>query len=566
VPAQVIQSPSGAITLRLPAIPSASVGTAAAHREGLNELQIQRVAYVLSGGGAKGSFEMGAIQRLYEQNMAPSIVAGTSVGAINAIKLAEGGTDACTALYSIWRSLRAPSDMWVNTPLMNEIESTIYDFSALTASTDNVPTPFMPLVEMQRLLDWMGLSGNAKRLKTLETAQSLFSLQPIRQTLEANIDLGRISRSGVSLRLATVELASGNLCYATEASELCCDGECQPVNLIDATMASASIPVFFEPVRIGGKYYVDGGVREVVPLLETMQAFEPETTFVILASPLPMPVHLGNSGGGGATTILDIGKRTLDILTYDVFFNDLLSVTGVANWEQNVGAFFESDLHFIAPMFEVHDTMDIDPYLIRYNMEYGWMVAADVLDAREARGASEAAWTKVLSERGPESVTADDTLTWQGSLDTRLSAAIAAGETGQYLSHGMSPFQRHRRLAELSADITWLRREDLRITRMLFDSPEALIYQYSKTGPSQSLLTGAGIGTLRQIKRGIRAAVLERIELGGDMPEWFETWHVEAAMDCMNCKEQLSARTLSQRGWIWEAFPRANLLAESPPD
>ena len=47
-------------------------------------------ALVLGGGGALGDFELGVLQYLYLYNIRPQIICGTSVGAINAAKLAEG--------------------------------------------------------------------------------------------------------------------------------------------------------------------------------------------------------------------------------------------------------------------------------------------------------------------------------------------------------------------------------------------------------------------------------------------------------------------------------------------
>jgi hypothetical protein len=51
------------------------------------------VGLVLGGGGARGNFQVGVVRYLYQRNFRPSVIAGTSVGAINAIKLAEGGGD-----------------------------------------------------------------------------------------------------------------------------------------------------------------------------------------------------------------------------------------------------------------------------------------------------------------------------------------------------------------------------------------------------------------------------------------------------------------------------------------
>jgi hypothetical protein len=66
------------------------------------------VAIVLSGGGSKGDFEVGVVRYLYDNVLPklnktqPDILCGTSVGAINAAKLAEGGRAALSQLEDIW--------------------------------------------------------------------------------------------------------------------------------------------------------------------------------------------------------------------------------------------------------------------------------------------------------------------------------------------------------------------------------------------------------------------------------------------------------------------------------
>ena len=92
-------------------------------------------AFVLGGGGARGDFQVGAVRYLYEHNIRPTILAGCSVGAINAIKLAEGEGDGndpnrgYRGLIAIWQRLRNNSDMWEEeTWLRNIPESKIVAF------------------------------------------------------------------------------------------------------------------------------------------------------------------------------------------------------------------------------------------------------------------------------------------------------------------------------------------------------------------------------------------------------------------------------------------------------
>ena len=83
--------------------------------DGYLEMQRQ-TAIVLSGGGSKGDFEVGALRFLYDAGIRPGIVTGSSVGAINALKLAEGrdyeGDHSQSQLERIWRNLRSERDMY----------------------------------------------------------------------------------------------------------------------------------------------------------------------------------------------------------------------------------------------------------------------------------------------------------------------------------------------------------------------------------------------------------------------------------------------------------------------
>src|SRR5437870_78174 len=83
-------------------------------------------ALVLSGGGAKGSFEVGAVQYLYSQGFSPDIIAGTSVGSVNAVKLAEGEdssnpTRGLSGLLKIWLDLKGEQDMYVEVDALQQL-------------------------------------------------------------------------------------------------------------------------------------------------------------------------------------------------------------------------------------------------------------------------------------------------------------------------------------------------------------------------------------------------------------------------------------------------------------
>lgn len=81
---------------------------------------------VLSGGGAKGAYEVGVIKALEELGFKPNIVAGTSIGSVNAALYIQGGY---RLLNRFWKSLKVedlvgeelPNEI-INDPNKNRIE------------------------------------------------------------------------------------------------------------------------------------------------------------------------------------------------------------------------------------------------------------------------------------------------------------------------------------------------------------------------------------------------------------------------------------------------------------
>src|SRR5947209_6399044 len=92
-----------------------------------------KVALVLSGGGSRGAFEVGAVNFLYDHfDVRPDVICGTSVGAINAAKLAEGATasekrTALSELTSLWLGMNDNADMWSTADWLTELGDTPVD-------------------------------------------------------------------------------------------------------------------------------------------------------------------------------------------------------------------------------------------------------------------------------------------------------------------------------------------------------------------------------------------------------------------------------------------------------
>lgn len=82
------------------------------------DLPFRRIALVLSGGGALGAYEVGVLKVLEQLKLVPSLVAGVSIGAINAVAWLAAGRDV-RPIERVWRSARAESlgVQWVSLAL-----------------------------------------------------------------------------------------------------------------------------------------------------------------------------------------------------------------------------------------------------------------------------------------------------------------------------------------------------------------------------------------------------------------------------------------------------------------
>src|SRR4051794_16255617 len=85
------------------------------------------IGLCLSGGGSKGDFQLGALRCLYDRGIRPDVLTSTSVGSVNAIKLAEGDDPAhpergLSGLEQLWESLQTNGDMYLEEAWLHDPE------------------------------------------------------------------------------------------------------------------------------------------------------------------------------------------------------------------------------------------------------------------------------------------------------------------------------------------------------------------------------------------------------------------------------------------------------------
>lgn len=234
-------------------------------------------ALVLSGGGAKGAFQYGALRYIAENEfngMLPSsyfnIISGVSVGSLNGVMMAQDNFDKL-------------SDLW------NHI------------TQDNIYKGNLGLLH----IFWRLISHRL----------SVMSNEPLHEMIKRNISLDSVLKSNCDFMFGTVSVDTG-LYYSFHAHDF--DSEVQFQNGI---LASTAMPVIWPPVnklttKSGLNYtqLVDGGVRNISPLGDVID-FDPDEVVVINCNsedfqPYPDP----------AKNMLKIAIRVLTEITLNEIF------------------------------------------------------------------------------------------------------------------------------------------------------------------------------------------------------------------------------------------------------
>ena len=217
-----------------------------------------RFGLVLTGGGAKGAYQAGAIQYLAELGLVPQIIAGTSIGALNGAVLSSYRPFpyAVQRLDRLWTQLGQAPILRPNTgAVLHTLSYAVQTF---------VPT----------LREWM---LNFLVDEGLMEDTAIFDPAPIEQMLREAVNPEELRR-GIELWVTVFpSLKLPGLGYdclldfvrartGTDAHWLCVRDFADDQTLYNLLLASAALPVAFPRRNVNGQFYVDGGLADNVPL------------------------------------------------------------------------------------------------------------------------------------------------------------------------------------------------------------------------------------------------------------------------------------------------------------
>lgn len=224
------------------------------------------VGLVLGGGGVRGAVEVGMLRALFEAGITPDLIVGTSVGAINGAAVAH----------------------YPNPSVVHTLEKAWASPTASAVYGESWP----------------------RQLRRLATSKThLNDPAPLRELLE------EILGQDAQFADLTVPLA---VCAASieQAAEHWFDTG--PV--IDAVLASASVPAALPPTRIGDQHFIDGGVVNSIPLGEAVARGATEI-YVLQVGRIEEPLAV-------PTKPSEVGRVAFEISRRHRFAREMAAVPG----------------------------------------------------------------------------------------------------------------------------------------------------------------------------------------------------------------------------------------------
>lgn len=264
---------------------------------------------VLGGGGLKGLAHIGAWQALEEAGVEVSGIVGTSIGAL---------VGACVAGGMGWSEMA---------PIALDLEKT-------------------DIIRVSRAAVWV----NGIR------APAVFLGDTLQEYIDGILPVAEWDGLALPFQANAVDLSTGE-------TEWFGTGARTDVPLAEVLYASAALPVLYPPALLGGRYYVDGGAVDALPLL---RAEEVGATGIIA-------VDVGAGGQVDATQVVEKGMVAIH--------QRIFSIMSGRRRRESVSAWTRLPLLYVRPRLDGYDTFDFAE--IRYFLEEGYRATRAALMGEE---------------------------------------------------------------------------------------------------------------------------------------------------------------------------------------
>ncbi len=187
------------------------------------------IGFALEGGGARGAYQVGAYLALTKNGIKPNMIAGTSIGSLNAALMAQGDID---KLIKLW--LNTTTDIFgIDSKILEKLKHKDFTNKELKLTYNS----------LKNIIHNKGINTN-----------EYFNI------IDNSINEDKLRKSKVKFGLITVKLSGG-----IKPLELTIDNIPKD-KVAEYILASCYLPVFKMQEIIDNNIYIDGGFYNNIPL------------------------------------------------------------------------------------------------------------------------------------------------------------------------------------------------------------------------------------------------------------------------------------------------------------
>ena len=228
-----------------------------------------KLGLVLAGGGARGAYQVGVLRALADAGFEPDVVAGTSVGSLNGVLVAQAPTlaEAAAECRRVWEEMSANGVIKLN-------------LSRLAVDAASISAGSQILAPQLRTLA-LKLSAKAALYagQELTKDEAWFDPEPIENALRARVRPEAV-RNGRPFHVTVAKAWAGMPDFpfralvdaaiararGQAATAYLRVNDLPPEQMMEAVLASAALPLAFPSRFVDGKRFIDGGVTDNEPL------------------------------------------------------------------------------------------------------------------------------------------------------------------------------------------------------------------------------------------------------------------------------------------------------------
>lgn len=200
-----------------------------------------------------GAYEVGMLRALLEGGIAPDLIVGTSVGAINGVAIAaEPELATVDRLREVWTNLD---------------NSEVFSGSMFTGAAN-----------------------------LIRTRTSIHSNRPLKRMLEEMLPVATFEALAVSFQCVAA-------CIERAVEHWFFEGQ-----LVDAILASSAVPGLLPAVAVNGEHFIDGGIVNSIPIARAVELGAKEV-YVLHVGRIEQPLSAPRNPWQVALTAFELARR-----------------------------------------------------------------------------------------------------------------------------------------------------------------------------------------------------------------------------------------------------------------